>query len=266
MRRIFFGPQPPLHDAHQRHRAEVIVEPGIYDQRLEWRPGVALRRGDTPHDGLEDVRYAHAGFGAGADGIAGINTDDVLDFLNRACGIGGRQINLVQYRQDFQIEFGGGVTVRHRLRLHALGGVHNKQRAFAGGQGARHLVGKIHVARSINHVQTIELAIARLVIEGHALGLDGDPALTFEVHGIQHLLLHLARLQGAAGLDKAVRERGFAVINVRDDREIPDVFLVPAHEYNRIGDKKKAPTAPGILVCVNVMRAVVNGSRPPCAV
>src|SRR5277367_3835991 len=61
--------------------------------------------------------------------------------------------------------------------------------------------------------------------------LDSDAALPFEVHGVKHLRMHLARGERAGQLQQPVRERGFAVINVRDDREIADKLAV--HEKKR---------------------------------
>ena len=52
--------------------------------------------------------------------------------------------------------------------------------------------------------------------------LDGDAALALEVHRVEHLRLHLARLEGAGDLEKAVGQRRLAVVDVRDDREIAD--------------------------------------------
>jgi len=53
-----------------------------------------------------------------------------------------------------------------------------------------------------------------------------DAALAFEVHSVEDLGMHLALGEGAGELEEAVRERGFAVIDVRDDREVADVFVV----------------------------------------
>ncbi len=50
--------------------------------------------------------------------------------------------------------------------------------------------------------------------------LDGDAAFPLQVHGIQHLGLHLARSQGSGQLQQAVGQRGFAVINMGNDRKI----------------------------------------------
>jgi hypothetical protein len=49
---------------------------------------------------------------------------------------------------------------------------------------------------------------------------NGDAALTFEVHRIQHLRHHFALAEGAGELQKAVRKGRFAVVDVRNDREI----------------------------------------------
>jgi hypothetical protein len=46
------------------------------------------------------------------------------------------------------------------------------------------------------------------------------------------LLFHLPIGQAAATLDQAVRKRGFAVIDVGDDREVSDVI----HQRDRLSD------------------------------
>ena len=55
------------------------------------------------------------------------------------------------------------------------------------------------------------------------VGLDGDAALALQVHRVEHLRLHLSRGERAGHLEQAVGQRGFAVVNVRDDRKIADV-------------------------------------------
>ena len=58
------------------------------------------------------------------------------------------------------------------------------------------------------------------------MGLDGDAPLALEVHRVEDLRLHLARLQRAGDLEKAVGERRLAVVDVGDDGEVADVALV----------------------------------------
>ena len=56
--------------------------------------------------------------------------------------------------------------------------------------------------------------------------LDGDAALTLEVHRVEDLRLHLARLKRAGELEEAIRQGRLAMVDVRDDREIADVALI----------------------------------------
>ena len=104
--------------------------------------------------------------------------------------------------------------------------VDDQQRAFAGGQAARHFVGKIHVTGRVDQVQFVWLAVLGLVGHRHGMRLDRDAALAFQVHRIQHLLAHLAFLHRARRLQQAIRQRRLAVVDVRDDAEIPNVTNV----------------------------------------
>src|SRR3984885_10724437 len=75
------------------------------------------------------------------------------------------------------------------------------------------------MARGVDQVQLIGLAIGRLIVQRYALRLDGDAALALQVHRVEHLGLHLARLEAAALVDQPAGRRRFSVVNVRDDGE-----------------------------------------------
>ena len=156
--------------------------------------------------------------------ILGVYADDVLDFLDDALRFGCGQINLVQHRHDLHPLLDGGIAIGDGLGLHALRRIHHQERAFAGGQRARYFIGKIDVAGRIDQVQQIGIAVARLILQRGRLGLDGNAALALEVHGIEYLRLHLAVRQAAAHLDDAVRQGGFAVVDVGNDGKITDVL------------------------------------------
>src|SRR6185369_10265379 len=47
-----------------------------------------------------------------------------------------------------------------------------------------------------------------------------DPALALDIHGVEHLFLHLAGLQRPGGLDQAVGQRRFAMVDMRNDGEV----------------------------------------------
>ncbi len=115
------------------------------------------------------------------------------------------------------------VDVGERLRLDALAGIDHQQRALAGGKTAVDLVGEVHVAGRVDQVEDVVLAVARAVIQAHGLRLDRNAALALDVHGIEHLIDHFARLEAAGQLDQPVGERRFAVVDMGNNREITDV-------------------------------------------
>ena len=108
-------------------------------------------------DRLEHVDHVQAGLGADRDGVVGVDADDGLDLLLDALDVGGRQVDLVQHRHDFQALLDRGVAVGDRLRLDALRGVDDQQRAFAGGQRARDFVAEVDVARRVDEIQLVGL-------------------------------------------------------------------------------------------------------------
>ncbi len=67
-----------------------------------------------------------------------------------------------------------------------------------------------------------------LPVHPDRLGLDRDPALALEVHGVENLRAHVAPGDRAGHLEDAIRERRLAVVDVRDDREVADAVLVHA--------------------------------------
>ena len=67
------------------------------------------------------------------------------------------------------------------------------------------------------------LSVLRLVFQADGLRLDGDAALALDIHGIEHLLDHVARGDGAGRLDQPVGERRFAMVDMRDDGEVANI-------------------------------------------
>ena len=94
-------------------------------------------------------------FGAGENGVGRVEPDHLLDLLADALGLGGRQIDLVDDRNDFEIVVQRQIGVGERLRLDALRRVDHQQRAFAGLQAARNFVGEIDVAGRVDQVELI---------------------------------------------------------------------------------------------------------------
>ncbi len=212
--------QHAFDDAHEHDDAEIGIIPAVDQQRFERLCGIALGRRQPLDDRLQHRLHVETRLGGNRDRVRGIEPDHVLDLLLDAVGVGGRQIDLVEHGQDLEVVVERLVDVGERLRLHALARVDDEDRALAGGEAARYLVGEVDVARRVHQVELIGLAVLGLVIEAHGLRLDGDAALALDVHRIEHLLLHLARRGAAAQLDKPVRQRRFSVVDVGDDGEV----------------------------------------------
>ncbi len=120
------------------------------------------------------------------------------------------------------VVFDGQIDIRQSLRLDALTGVDDQQRAFTGRQAARHFIGKVDMAGRVDQVQGIGLAVIGLVQQANGLRLDGDAAFAFQIHRIQNLFLHFTGCQPTALLNQPVGQRRFAVVDMRDNREIAD--------------------------------------------
>jgi hypothetical protein len=63
-------------------------------------------------------------------------------------------------------------------------------------------------------------------MQADALCFDGDAALALQIHGVEHLFVHLAFGKRAGHFEQAVGKRRFAVVDVRDDAEIPYEFWI----------------------------------------
>ncbi len=70
----------------------------------------------------------------------------------------------------------------------------------------------------------VGLAILGFIWQTHGLALDGDAALTFDIHGIQNLVLEISVGDDFTGLDQPVAEGGFAMVDMSDDAEVAYVF------------------------------------------
>ena len=156
-----------------------------------------------------------------------------LDFARHALGLGARQVDLVQARDQLEARLDREVGVGDRLRLDPLRGVDDQQRPLAGGQRARDLVGEVDVPGRVDQVQLVGLAVARGEEHAHRLRLDRDAALALEVHRVEQLRAHLARGDRVRQLEDAVGQRRLAVVDVGDDREVADVRLVHGPRHDR---------------------------------
>ena len=212
--------QGALHDAHQDDDAAIGIEPRIEDESLEGRVGIALGSGKPVHDRFQHIFHALAGLGAYGDGIGRVQPDGLLDVLLGAQNVGRGKVDLVDDRNDFQAVMDGQIGVGEGLRFHTLACVNDQKRALARGQRTRDLITEVHVARCINQIELVDVAVARLVHHAHSMGFDGDATLPLQVHIVEDLGLHLAIGHRAGQFQQPVAEGRLAVVDVRDDGEI----------------------------------------------
>ena len=76
----------------------------------------------------------------------------------------------------------------------------------------------------IDQIELIHHAIVGFVIQPDGVRLDGNAALPLQIHGVEHLFHHFALRQRPRGFEEPVGKRALAVIDMRNDREIPDEF------------------------------------------
>ena len=79
------------------------------------------------------------------------------------------------------------------------------------------------MTRRIHEVERVGLAVPRRIVQAYRLRFDGDAALAFQLHGVEHLLAHLALGKAAALLDQPVGQGRLAMVDVGDDSEITNV-------------------------------------------
>ena len=112
---------------------------------------------------LEDVDDALPRLAGHVQDVVHRLAEQVGDLLGDALGLGAGQVDLVEHRDQLEAALDRQVRVRERLRLDALRGVDDQQRALAGRERAADLVREVDVAGRVDEVQLVGLAVARLV-------------------------------------------------------------------------------------------------------
>ena len=179
--------------------------------------GVALRGRDPGGDRVEQLGDPFARLGGDAHDVLGGDAEDGLDLHRVAVGVGRREVDLVQHGDDLEVVLEGEVAVGQGLGLDALRGVDDEDDTLTRGEGPAHLVAEVDVAGRVDQVEDVAVPL-----DADVLGLDRDAPLALEIHRVEVLLAHVARLNSAGDLEDAVGERRLAVVDVGDDREVAD--------------------------------------------
>ena len=149
----------------------------------------------------------------------------MLDLERAADRVGRRQVDLVEDRHDLEVVLNGLVAVGERLGLNALRGVDQEHGSLAGRQRAGDLVAEVDMAGGVDQVEDVPG-----VHDPDVLGLDGDPPLPLDVHGVEVLLPHETGIDRLGDLENPVGEGGLAVVDMADDGEV-------ANELDRYGSR-----------------------------
>jgi len=117
------------------------------------------------------------------------------------------------------------MDVRKRLRLDPLRGVDDEDRSLARLEAAADLVAEVDVAGRVDQVERVALAVTRVVLQAHRARLDRYPFLALEIHRVEYLARHLARLDRMRQLEQPVGERRLPMVDMGDDRKVAHARL-----------------------------------------
>ena len=170
-----------------RNDAAVGIIKRVEDGGAEEPVGGLGGWGNEFNDGFEDFLNANAHFGGSGDAVLARDGEDFLELLSAAIDVGGGEVDLVENGDDGEVLLHGKVDVGHGLGFDALGGIDDEDGAFARGEGAGDLVGKIDVSGGVEEVELVGFAVFGFEGERDRVGLDGDALLPLEVHGVEVL-------------------------------------------------------------------------------
>jgi hypothetical protein len=140
-------------------------------------------------------------------------------------GIG--PVDLVDHEHDRHVGVQRLAQHEPRLRQRALGGVHQQHDPVDHGEAALDLTAEVGVAGGVDDVDRHALGSRRSdVPHRRVLREDRDALLPLEVAGVHHAVGHALELVGGEGAGLAqhrVDQRGLAVVDVGDDRDVAQV-------------------------------------------
>ena len=85
------------------------------------------------------------------------------------------------------------------------------------------------MTRRVDEVEVIQLAIVGTIVDANRLAFNRDAALALDIHGVEQLLFHIALGNRLRHFKNAVGKRRFAMVDMGDDGEIPDMRRIVDH-------------------------------------
>ena len=226
------GADGAIHDAEISDDAAERVEHRVEDESLKWSFGVAFGTRNAFHDGIEHSGHTFTRTGTNLQNFRRVATQEVYHLVFHDVDHGAVHVDFVHHGDDFEVVFEGRIQVGDRLGLDALGGVDHEKGAFAGRDAARHLVGEVDMAGSIDEVEGIFLSLV-VIFHLDGVALDGDATLALEVHVVEHLIDEFLVVERMGEFQKPIGQGGFTMVDMGYDAKISDVF-----HYGRKNRKK----------------------------
>ena len=153
--------------------------------------------------------------------FGGVEIDkEIVDFVEHFLCAGIGAVDLVQH--DYRRQLGCQRFLQNiaRLRQRPFARVDQNHDAVHHAQCALHFAAKVAVA---GRVHDIDLRVVKK--KSGIFRQNGDPALAFQVVGIHHALDDgFIRTKNPALPEHGVHQRGLAVVHVRDDGDVANLF------------------------------------------
>ena len=146
--------------------------------------------------------------------------EDLVEHLQRP---GIRSVDFIDHHHGPQSALERFGEHKPRLRHGALGSVDEHQRAVGHPEHPFHLATEVGVARRVHDVDLRALPLDRDVFRE-----DRDTPLLFQIVGVEHPLRELAGAVLTALLQQAIDQRGLAVVDVGDDRDVAEIVAANA--------------------------------------
>ncbi len=250
-------------DPEQREAAQVRARVEIRDERLQRVRRVIARRGDRLEQRVEEgrqvlrklvrVKPGATRTRVGEDDreldlrLVGVEVEEELvDLVHDLRGPRIRPVDLVDDEHDRELQLERLPQHEPRLGKRPFRGVDEKEHAVDHRQAPLDLAAEVGMPWRVDDVDLRLPEPYRRV-----LGEDRDALLTLEVHRVEHALGDVLVLAERAGLpEHRVDERRLAVIDVRDNRDVPEIVSrfhhlshMVGHPFERRSERCRDPTS-----------------------
>ena len=229
-------------DAADADDADVVAVAERGDAHLERAVHVHRRRRHVVDDGLEQRRHvaaAHVRLEAGVAvqrrGVDGVEIELVVGGAEAVEQVEGLvehpvraragAVDLVDHDDRLEAHREGLLGDEARLRHRAVHRVDQDQHRVDHRQHALDLAAEVGVARGVDDVDAVFLAVRRLPADRGVLGKDRDATFLFQVVAVHHAFGgDRALAEGARLLEQLVDEGGLAMVDVGDDGDVAELF------------------------------------------